>query len=156
MTSLPPVLCNLYIWSPIVSQPTNPQVRLLSIVSNFVFSPFSFLGHSLNIRAPSSEVSCGENHRPLQGDGAIVSRPRCSGNSFAFPPPPKYFSCKQWHACVSVSHRKKGMRDGPEAGQRQDMHTYSYTCGSQTRTHRWPSDLHQPAGFLRHNAQHKS
>lgn len=77
VTLLAHILCNFHILPPIVSHLTNPENLPFSIVLNFIFSPFSFLGHSFNILALSSEASCRENHRLFQGSGHCLSTPLC-------------------------------------------------------------------------------
>lgn len=86
MTLMAHILCNIHIWPPIVWEPTNPQNCLFSIVCSVIFSPpapFSFLSHSS--QHPQKRVA------PRTTDcftvKAIVGRPNCTGNSFAFPFP---------------------------------------------------------------------
>lgn len=93
---------------PIVSHPTTPRTACSRLCARCcVFLPFSFLSHSSDILAPSSEEGCRE---PPTAE-AIVGL--TAGNSFATTPPPhppKYFSLKQWHAVECVSHPRKHVR----------------------------------------------
>lgn len=94
-------LCNIHLCppSPIVSRPTTPRTACSRLCARCcVFLPFSFLSHSSDILAPSSEEGCGE---PPTAE-AIVGL--TAGSSFATTPPPpphppKYFSIETMACC---------------------------------------------------------
>lgn len=63
------VLCNQYMWPPIVLHPLNSQKHLLSIVSPLYFFPFSLFLAILSTSSLPPQKPVAESHCPLRGDG---------------------------------------------------------------------------------------
>lgn len=77
----------------------------LSIVVHFIFPPGSLVSAILpTSELPPQKWAAGRTADCSEVE-AIVSL--CHSQETALQSPPKYFSCKQWHASESVSHHER-------------------------------------------------
>lgn len=122
------VLCNQDIWPPICLPPYKPTELPVLYCVTLYFFPFLF---SLPFfQHPSSLLRSERQRKPptVPKWRPLLVNPLCRKQLCI--PPPKYFSFKQWHASVSMSHHK--MQVDLEPRLTQDMHTCNYMCGPQT------------------------
>lgn len=129
------ILCNIHIWPPIVSDPTNSQNCLFSIVLNVIFfPPFLFSW-------PFFQHPCAVLRRELRREPPTVPKWRPllvnpSVQETALDSPPN-ISPPNNGVLLRVCHIIEGTQVDLEPGPAQDMHTYSYTCG----LHSWDTPL---------------